>query len=62
VPENDQKEILRLRRADPRLAAAVRSRYQHWPSAMRDEMLLAIARAEKAIEAKHFNVEVQDAE
>ena len=62
MPETDQKEVRRIIKADPRLAAAVRSRYQHWPSRMRDEMLLAIAQAERAIEAKHFSKETSNAE
>ena len=52
--EEELKEIRRIRKADPRLAAAVAHRYMHWPSTMRDAMLLAIAQAERAIERHHF--------
>ena len=54
MTEAELKEIRRIRKADPRLAAAVAHRYMHWPSTMRDAMLLAIAQAERAIERHHF--------
>lgn len=61
MSENEQSEVRRIIKADPRLASAINKRYAAWPSSMRSEMFLAIARAEKAIEAKHFLVkELQD--
>ena len=37
--------------------AFIRHRYGHWSSAMRREMSEAIIKAEKEIEAKHFDPE-----
>jgi len=54
MTDDELKEVRRIRKADPRLAAAVAHRYMHWPSTMRDAMLLAIAQAERAIERHHF--------
>jgi hypothetical protein len=54
MTELEQKEVRRLRRADPRLAAAIDKRYEHWPESMRSAMLLAIAQAERTIERHHF--------
>lgn len=57
MSETDEKEIRRLRRADPRLAAAVDKRYAHWSSGRRALMLLAIAKKERELEEGFKGVE-----